>query len=104
MLAHPRAMNNQCGKYGSVPTSHQPNWRMPGRPNAGLGWHIGRKYGEKTVRNNWMRIGLPIARADYPAATPPLKPNISLFRDRPFHGASFTLSNSHLSSNEHTHC
>ena len=24
-------------------------------------------------------------RADHPAATPPLKPNISPFRDRPFH-------------------
>ncbi len=32
-----------------------------------------------------MRFGLAIARADYPAATPPLKPNISSFRDRPFH-------------------
>jgi hypothetical protein len=32
-----------------------------------------------------MRIGLAIAQADYPAATPPLKPNISRFRDRPFH-------------------
>jgi Enolase, C-terminal TIM barrel domain len=37
------------------------------------------------VRNNWMRIGLAIARADYPAATPPLKPNTSRFRDRPFY-------------------
>ena len=52
-----------------------------------LGRHIGRKYGEKTVRNNWMRIGLVIAWADYPAATPPLKPNISPFRD-PFTGAT----------------
>jgi len=46
-----------------------------------LGWHLGRKHGEKTIRNNWMRIGLAIARADYPAATPPLMPNISPFRD-----------------------
>jgi len=49
-----------------------------------LGRHNGRTYGEKTGRNNWMRIGLAIARADYPAATPPLKPNILPFWDRPF--------------------
>ncbi len=49
-----------------------------------LGRHIGGKHGEKTVRNNCMRIGLAIARASYPAATPPLKRNRSPFRDRPF--------------------
>jgi hypothetical protein len=26
-----------------------------------------------------------LLKDSYPAATPPLKPNISLFRDRPFH-------------------
>ena len=45
-----------------------------------LGWHNGRKCGEKTGRNNWRRIGLAIARTDNPAATPSLKPNISPFR------------------------
>ena len=49
-----------------------------------LGRHIGRKYGEETVRNNWMRIGLATAQADYPAATRPLTPNISPFGTDPF--------------------
>ena len=56
-----------------------------------LGWHNGRKYGEKTGRNNWMRIGLAIARTDCPAATPSLTPNISPFWDRPFSG-NMTIS------------
>ena len=37
--------------------------------------------GKQAKGDNWMRIGLAIARADHPAATPPLMPNRSPFRD-----------------------